>query len=302
MAEASRRPFVIQVGHFNDEMGGVIALHRLCHLLNEGGYEAYVWPPKKPRHDPAHPVRSTLQRLSYWLRGKDRRLRRAPGFITPIARERHVAEGIVVYPEIVDGNPLRAERVVRWLLHKPGFHTGRAVYGPHDKFFFFQNAFNDPAINPHPDNLLKTVFIRDDIYKQTNFGPRSGTCYILRKGKDRPIVHPLENSVLVDDLSHRELAEVFNRVETCISYDTYTLYSAFAALCGCVSVVVPEEGKTKEEWYPDERDRYGQAWGFEDVEWARRTAPLLLPHLKAQEREANDSVRVFAEKCQGYFP
>ena len=302
MPAPGSRPFVIAVGHFDENIGGVIALHRLCHLLNEGGYPAYLWPSKKPWQDPERPLRSAFLRLRWWLRRKDHRVRTAPGFNTPVARQEHLRDGIVVYPEVTDHNPLGAERVVRWLLHKPGFHTGRTHFGPNDRFFFFQNAFNDPTLNTEPDNLLKTVFIRDDIYRQTNFGPRSGTCYILRKGKGRPLVHPLEDSVLVDDLSHRELAEVFNRVETCISYDTYTLYSAFAAMCGCLSVVVPEEGKTKEDWYPDERDRYGQAWGFDDVEWARRTAPLLLPHLKAQEREANESVTRFAEKCRVYFP
>jgi len=302
MPKPGARPFVIYADDFNENIGGQIALHRLCHLLNEGGYEAYLWPSRKPRQDPARPVSSALKRLRWWLRRKDQRLRRAPGFLTPVASPRHLRDAIVVYPEVIDNNPLNAAHVVRWLLHKPGFHTGRVNFGPDDKFFFFQAAFNDPALNPHPDNLLKTVYIRDDIYQQTNAGPRSGTCYILRKGKGRPIEHSLENSVLVDDLSHRELAAVFNRVEMCISYDTYTLYSAFAAMCGCTSVVVPQPGMTKEDWYPDERDRYGQAWGFDDVDWARRTAPLLLPHLKAQEREANASVGQFAEKCRQYFP
>ena len=67
-------------------------------------------------------------------------------------------------------------------------------------------------------------------------------------------------------------------------------------------MIVPEEGVTKEQWYPDPRDRYGMAYGFDDIESARSTRPLLLPHLKAQESLANDSVRRFVEKCDSYFP
>ena len=224
------------------------------------------------------------------------------GFETPVATPRDLEGAIVIYPEIVNGNPLRARHVVRWLLHSPGFHTGQYKYGKGDRFFFYQKAFDDTALNPDNDNLLKTVFVRDDIYQQRNFGSRNGSCYFLRKGKDRQIVHPLEDSILVDGLTHRELAEVFDRVDRCISYDPYTMYSHFAALCGCDSIVVPVDGVSKEEWYPDPADRYGLAYGFDDVGEARRTRPLLLPHMKRQESEANDSVGAFIAKCERYFP
>ena len=80
------------------------------------------------------------------------------------------------------------------------------------------------------------------------------------------------------------------------------MYSHFAALCGCDSIVVPVDGVSKEEWYPDPADRYGLAYGFDDVGEARRTRPLLLPHMKRQESEANDSVGAFIAKCERYFP
>ena len=301
-ARSTRRRFIIHCGSFNENIGGVIALHRLCDLLNRDGHEAYLWPDNKPAVNAGRPIASRWKLARYRLKGKQRAYKTWPGFQTPIAEARHLSDAIAVYPEVVDGNPLGVEHVVRWLLHKPGFHTGRSHYGPNDRFFFYQKAFDDPAINPDGDNLLKTSFVRDDIYQQANVGERHGTCYFLRKGRGREIVHDLSDSVLVDDLSHAELAKVFNRVTTCISYDAYTMYSVFAALCGCDSVIVPEAGVTKEQWYPDPRDRYGMAYGFDDIESARSTRPLLLPHLKAQESLANESVRRFVEKCERYFP
>lgn len=295
------RSFVLFSDSFDAQSGGAVVLHRLCDLLNRQGRRAFLWPKRRPLFDPERPLRSAYRALKYGERQWRRPFQVFPGFVTPLARPPDLNGAIVVYPEVIDGNPLRANHVVRWLLHKPGFHTGRVNFGAGDRFFFFQEAFNDPALNPDADNLLKTMFIRDDIYRQTNFGARSGSCYLLRKRKGRKIVHDLSDSVLVDDLSHTQLAEVFNRVETCISYDPYTLYSMYAAICGCASVVIPEDGMTKEEWYPDARDRYGVAFGFDDLPEALRTRPLLLPHLKEQELGANASVERFVAKCERYF-
>jgi hypothetical protein len=297
-----RRDFIIHSVRFDDNAGGAIALHRLCDLLNRVGERAWLWDSRRPMWNPERPLSSAWHRAHYRLSGRERRYRVGPGFTTPLADEARLREAIVVYPEVVDGNPLYAERVVRWLLHRPGHHTGRVNFGRDDRYFYYQKAFDDPRLNPDPGNLLRVMFVLDDIYRQSNFGPRSGTCYILRKGRGRTLVHDSAESLLVDDLSHRQLAEVFNRVEACISYDTYTMYSLYAALCGCLSIVVPEDGVSKEQWYPDPADRHGLAYGFDDLEHARATRHLLLPRIKAQEHEANASVLEFVTKCRAYFP
>lgn len=297
------RRFIVFADSFNENNGGVIALHRLCDLLNRGGHSARMWPARKPLPDPAARAAYALQAWRYYRRAWRRPYRTCPVFDTPLATREDLPGAIVVYPEIVHGNPLRAQHVVRWLLHKPGWHKGRVEYGPNDRYFFYQKAFDDPVLNPEGgDNLLKTVWVRDDIYRPPPGGERHGSAYILRKGKGRPIVHDLKDSLLVDKLSHERLAKVFGRVQTCISYDPYTMYSLYAALCGCVSIVVPEPGVSKEQWYPDPKDRYGLAYGFDDIAHAIETQPLLLPHLKAQETRSNESVSAFVAKCAAYFP
>jgi hypothetical protein len=297
-----KRPFIVFADSFNENNGGVIALHRLCDLLNREGERALLWPARRPPWYAERRLSSAWSALRFGARQLRKPYRVWPGFVTPLAQSEELPGAIVVYPEIVVGNPLRGDRVVRWLLHKPGFHKGKIGFGAADRFFFYQHAFNDPALNPDASNLLKTVFLRDDIYRRWNFGPRHGTCYILRKGKGRTTVHDLRDSVCVDKLSHAAMAEVFNRVATCVSYDAYTMYSHFAALCGCDSVIVPEEGVSKESWYPDPDDRLGLAYGFDDIDNARASAPRLLAHLKAQESTANTTVSAFVAKCVGYFP
>jgi hypothetical protein len=296
------RKFVIFAGSFNQDIGGVVALHKLCDMLRREGHDAYLWPETLPKFELTSPFKTGRRLWRYHRRKQAALYKTWPGLQTPIAHQSDLREAIVVYPEVIDGNPLRAKHVVRWLLHKPGFHTKRINFGPEERFFFYLKAFDDPSLNPDGENLLRVPAFSADFYRQTNFGERHGTCYLMRKGKGRKIVHDLKDSVLVDGMSHAETAQVFNRVQTFISYDTYTLYSVFAALCGCVSIVIPDEGVTKAQWFPDPRDRCGLAYGFDDIEHAVQTRHLLQAQLQAQEEETKESVRRFAVKCAEYFP
>ncbi|MGY0197714.1 hypothetical protein ACWA7J_21835 [Leptothrix sp. BB-4] len=294
--------FIIYASAFDENSGGSIALHRLCDVLNQLGCRARIW----PWHRPIQEAPPTWRERMPWVRRKSRswepgRFKLLGRLDTPLATADDLEDAIVVYPEVVAGNPLQAKRVVRWLLHKPGFHTGSYEFGPDDLFFFYQQAFNDPVLNPHTDRMLQTLFVRNDLYHPpTPEGERQrqGTCYILRKGKRRALVHDANGSVLIDGLSHAAAAEVFRRCETCISYDLYTMYSMYAAMCGCDSIVVPDPAIDLATWYPTEEERYGMAYGWEQLEWSRRTRPLLLPRLQQLEEASNGTVRHFIETCQ----
>ena len=76
--------------------------------------------------------------------------------------------------------------------------------------------------------------------------------------------------------------EIFNRCEYFVSYDPCTFLSIIAAFCGCISIVYPVEGLSKEEWlstiavkkYMQEKQinvLYGVAYGLEEIEWAKST-------------------------------
>ncbi len=297
--------FIIYTGAFDENSGGSIALHRLCDVLNRHGCRARIWPVGRPIDEAPLTWRDRWRRMRRkprpWDPGRFNRLDRLE---TPLAAAADLEDAVVIYPEVIDGNPLQARRVVRWLLHKPGFHTGRYDYGADDLFFFFQSAFNDPALNPHTDRLLQTLLVRDDIYHPPEAHletQREGTCYILRKGRSRALVHDANGSILIDGLSHAEAAEVFRRVRTCISYDLYTMYSMYAAMCGCDSIVVPDPDVDLTTWYPDEEERYGMAYGWSQLEWARATRPLLLPRLKRLEETSHATVRHFIGICRDHF-
>lgn len=266
---------------FDENSGGNLVLHRLCDLLNKQGEQAYIW------------LWSQSQLGNNGIYEK---------FNTPLAKIYDLDDNpIVVYPEVVSGNPLKAKNVVRWLLYKPGFFTGEVNYGKDELFFYLQKEYIPPEFNIPEENRLLVGLSFLDVYKQTNFGARKGACYILRKGKNRKIVHNVKNSILIDGMSHQEIVKIFNNVKCCISYDLYTAYSAYAAICGCKSIVIPEEGLTRDKWVTNEDCGYGIAYGFRDIDYAKKTREKLLLEIKLHEKVTEESVKKFAQKCKSFF-
>lgn len=294
--------FIIVTPGYDDNSGGIVVLHQLCDRLNNLGYEAYLWPFFKPVLEIGSPFKTLYLFFKYFRKtlkygfGKNSKLN------TPLATYRDLDDSIIIYPEVVVGNPLKANKVVRWLLHKPGFNNGGKIdFGKEDLFFYYDKSFDDSRYNKYPENHLHIVSQRADVYKVTNKGEREGSCYLLRKGYKRELVHDTTHTQLLDGLSHEETARVFNEVKYCISYDTYTMYNVYAVMCGCIPIIIPEKGISKEQWQPHEENRYGIAYGFDDIEYAVQTRPLLLKHIEKQERESNESIQQFVEKCKSYF-
>ena len=90
-------------------------------------------------------------------------------------------------------------------------------------------------------------------------------------------------------------------MKTFISYDTLTAYSIFAVLCGCESIVIPDEGVSIDDWYPDYEDRYGISYGFSNLEEAAATKHLVEPRvIKEHERSIENARKAFNE-ADSYF-
>lgn len=275
-------------------------MHLLCHRLNLAGETAMLWP-SLPR---VMVLRWQLRKMFYvartifpaWRRGFS-----IGPFPNPVARKRADLDGaVVIYPEIVEGNPLGASRVVRWFLNKPGNFTGRTGFGPNDLMFFFQFAFDDPKFNPDPDNKLTLVWL-NELYRDEGNTERTGSCYLLRKGVGRALVHDVEDSILLDDLTHEEKAAVFNKTKYFYTYDQYTMYSLYAAICGCIPIIVPKPGMTKFDWAKKPEDRFGIAYGEEEIPWAIETRAALLQRLRDRQNEEDAMLALFIAKCRSHF-
>ena len=155
---------------------------------------------------------------------------------------------VVVYPERVYGNFLKARYVVRWLLYYNPYPNDEKAYGKDDLVIAFRSIFNDEKLNPKGYQLQISWF-NNQLYRQYNYGKREGNCYIIRKGANRNDLPTHFDGPIIDDFSEEEKVQVLNKCAYCYSYDLQTFYSAIAAVCGCLSIVVLEPGRRKEDYY-----------------------------------------------------
>jgi hypothetical protein len=141
-----------------------------------------------------------------------------------------------------------------------------------------------------------------DIYNLQNVAShRSGIAYCIYKGKGRKISKSFKKAILIDGKSHIEIANIFKKVSLFVSYDLYTAYSTFAVLCGCTSVVIPEDGLSEENWRADPRTRYGISYGFDKIEQAMRTSKLALPQILEEEKKEIKIIENFVNEVHRFF-
>lgn len=291
--------FIIYTPFYDPDSGGVIVLHKLAQLLKQIGMDVYLWHEANPYSISS--LKQLERKLRYWRRRFTQPHLFTSPYSLPLARKEDVQDAIVLYPEVVAGNPLKAKRVVRWLLYKAGEHTGVIDYSPDDLFFYYLKEYDYPKLNRFPDNQLFVAEYFSDIYRQTNFGPRHGSCFMVRKGKNRVHDRHPSDAIQVDGLSHKEIAECFNRCEYFFSYDLYTMYSTYASICGCKSVVIPIEGISMEKWHVAPEGRFGVAYGIDDVPRAEATRENMLKQMRLLENNNVVSVKFFIKRCGEFF-
>ena len=261
--------------------GGSIVLHKLCKMLSDDGFNAKVFLFRGTNVNYKNPKKLwssyfiwTLYDLCLYIASHLRLMfivppRKYEYYLYPAVKGCHRKflpfynrkKTIVVYPEIVYGNFLKSKYTIRWFLNKN--YNPSDSYGQNDLFIAFREIFNDKALNPESKIVTFNCFNRT-LYKRTNFGERSGKCYIIRKGKTRHDLPEVFDGTIVDDLSDMEKVKEFNTCEYCISYDMQTYYTTIAAICGCKVVLIPEAGKTKADYRSSAEKDYGIAFGFGD--------------------------------------
>jgi hypothetical protein len=294
--------FIIYAPSYDERIGGSIVLHELCQILANLGYEASIWPADKVNRN----SESFFKWLEYLFKSILKyvfgyRFRAGESYSLRIARESEIFDSVVIYPEVISGNPLGANKVVRWFLHSPSYHTGQFIFGENELHFYFQEVFKKKFQNAEDGGQLFLINVFSNIFNKRNFGRRKGSCYILRKGRSRVDIKDFKDAIVIDDLPMEQISEIFNHVEFCISYDMHTFLSVYAVMCGCKSIVMPLDGVEKNEWQPVEALRYGLAYGMNDIANADATSDKLIESILKKEGENENSVINFANKCRKFF-
>jgi len=198
---------------------------------------------------------------------------------------------LVVYPERIYGNFLRAKYVVRWLLYYNPYKGDGKAYGKNDLVIAYRDVFNDSSLNPEC-NVIKITRFDSQLYRRYNFGVRHGSCYIIRKGHNRSDLPKTFDGPIIDDLSEEDKVKVFNASKYCYSYDLQTFYSTIAAYCGCISINVFEPGKCATDYYSKKELNkwYGVALGntSEAIQRSIDTREKLIESLNFDEQNSKN--------------
>jgi hypothetical protein len=302
--------FYVYAPTYDSNSGGCIVLHKLVHIINtETEHKAYLVPKVLEKIE-FNNVRYLLATFKTYLVGLKNKYnyKTNPNFNSPVLKSipsSDLNNGIVVYPEIVYGNPLQAKNIVRWFLHQPGHFTNEACFGTGELYFKFNQMIKKYELynSKLSDVELKVIHYPIEIYNKKNSSEkRNGSCHIIRKGRHKNKVHD-EFSICIDGLDHSEIADIFKKCEYFISYDDYTAYSLFAILCGCKSIVIPDDNISINEWYPNIKDRYGISYGFskEQLDWADSTNHYVKDLVDSEHLRSVECVISFVAEVEDYY-
>lgn len=300
------KEFLIYAPPYDPNSGGCIVLHKLCDLINRSGRQAYIYP-NLPSFELNAGNWADLPRMKeqidYAMNLYDN-FTTNPSFITPVIKPEfaHFAsdDQIIIYPEITFGNPLKAKNIIRWMLYYPGFHTGKVYFSPNELHYLYNSTFGEGHDFPtckRSNTILNIRHLPIDIYNKKNKHDRSGTAYCLRKQKNYELMHDQSDSICIDGKSHEEIAEIFSKIKTFISYDPCTAYSAFAVLSGCDSIIVPSD----QHFEGHLMERNGIAYGFNDLQRASNTRHLLVESLLSYNTNNTKLIEIFIRETDQYF-
>lgn len=225
---STSRPFYIYTGKTSTKSAGIRALRSLCHALNVSGMEAYV--------------------MEEWLQTD---ALRTP-LLTPKDVLRHQQLGltpIMVYPEVVHGNPMNMPFVARWLLNQPGAVGGDESFNPGEVMFAYSSDFIPEGLTLY---ILHIPSVNQAIFNNRN-NPvdkkRNQSCYYANKyllSGGQANQHPKDAVSLCQDVSltPEQIAETLRQSEILYCYEPSAIITE-ARLCGCTVVMIESDFLTE---------------------------------------------------------
>lgn len=273
--EKVRKKFLIKIDDFDNTSGGIVAMHKLCNDINFLGRTAYVT------------AKNSNKKIN------------AP-FIGSI--EMNIDEWVVIYPEIVVGNPYKFKHVARWILNTPGMCGGGNAQNfydakmPSDLIYKYSNFFKyDGEIHGH----LRSTFIDYELFHNKHMTRDIDSCFFVKKNGCKKIIHP-QQSIDFAQFQHdwHLAANVLNRTKYFYCYDNECFWVTIAALCGCIPIVIPNtdlDSATWKQYFPF--NKCGVAFGIDEIDAAKNQLPHVENHCISTQIQDLDTVRQFIYKC-----
>lgn len=215
---------------------------------------------------------------------------RAHGCDATIASGGADPEAIVVYPEIVQDNPLRAERIVRWRLAPAdvpadGYTVDWLDYG---------------AGNP----VLTLDLIDAELFARRPNPYRSGVALWVHKGRaDLDLIPPGAVQITSNTPETREgVADLLARSEYLLSFDEFSTVNLEAILLGTPVLLYPTVRFTRAELLAQGWPHYGVAWSPDEVGSARMCTTLAWDWYRSEQVRFAAMVDEFVHATQERWP
>lgn len=191
---------------------GIRALYKLYDLLKERGYETFIYNTEENKNQD-------------YL------------FISEISPEMRQND-IVIYPEIVCGNPLQFQNVVRYVLYYPGENGGTEKYYEGEQIFTWSSAYYADVPVLFLSGIDRKLFCDEKLQKTQN-------CYFVHKRGKWKEVSELEGCVEINmsyPETRTELAQLLKTTDILYSYDDCSALLEEARLCGAKVKIIEEIG------------------------------------------------------------
>jgi hypothetical protein len=221
----NKKKIIIYTPPFDIKCGGIVVMHYLAKIINE-----------------YNPSRFYCKLFMH------NNIKYNNIFCTDFARMDEINDNtIVIYPEIISGNPLGCKNVIRWILLELGIEMPL----DHSKNW----SSTDLIYYWEPKNIYlnkMTCHYLNPIFKNTNNNIRYKTCYLIKKGQlihfNINYFHP-SDSINIDNFSLEEMTNIFNQCKYFYSYDPKSMYIIYALICGCTPIIYPLENISKEDYF-----------------------------------------------------
>lgn len=218
----NKTKLILYIPPFDIKCGGIVVLHYFAKLINNNYFDSY------------HAKLFMHNNIKY----------KNP-FCNDFANINEIDDNaVVIYPEIISGNPLNAKNVVRWILLELGIEMPLNHY----------KTWNPTDLIYHWESIEKqlTCPFFNDVFTNKKLENRNNTCYIIKKArlihKNIVYTHP-ENSICIDELSLQEINCIFNSCKYFYCYDSNSYYIIYAAICGCIPIIHTVEGVSEDDYF-----------------------------------------------------
>jgi hypothetical protein len=213
---------------------------------------------------------------------------------------------IVIYPEVVAGNPLRATNVVRYLLNKPGLFTGIGIesYGDKDYYLHFADHFLPPNLT---SRRLRLPLVDTSVFvPPQSLMSRDG--FLVYSARYHPDIQSfpdwIDNVTMISRAAPRDPTMLANLYQSSrgLIVGERTAAIAEALHCHCPVIILSHAGFDFASVISFAAG-YGLAVGLDQAGLARATAsaPDFPAHYATQTAGADASILEFVTDAARYF-